>query len=125
VSDDFGGVTDRGGNLRFRRCNCDETGGWEAWHDRMPGTDAALHVTGSCTCPTPGYTLELRKHTPQGINPRDLLLELVTTEPTGVVPEVITQTPVDYHEQTEAEYDTVTIVPDGPSLPVRVASGAE
>jgi hypothetical protein len=120
-------IPDEGGNGdgTGSDCGCDETGGWQAWHDRMPGSDPTLHVTGFCTCPTPGYELELRAHTPPGFNPRDLLLDLIETKPTGQVPRVITQTPVDYHEPTDAEYDSVTIIPNGPSLPVRVVNGGE
>jgi hypothetical protein len=36
--------------------------------DRGPPT---LHVTGECEFPSGGFTLELRRHEPQGFNPRD------------------------------------------------------
>ena len=74
--------------------------------------DRDLHV------PTGGYTVELRPHEPQGINPRDLLLDKVVVEPTGPVPDVITDVEVRYEEITDVEYDTVTILPDGPSVEV-------
>jgi hypothetical protein len=89
----------------------------------MPGKPATLHVTGTCSCPTPGYALELQRHEPQGINPGDLLLRLVEDRPTGPQPEVITPTSVEYREETDARYESVSIVPDGPAgIPVREVS---
>lgn len=108
--------------------NCDSNGveAWDAWHDHMPGKAATLHVVGTCSCPTPGYTLELKLHEPQGINPRDLLLDLVETEPSGPQREVITPTQVEYREETETHYETVSILPDGPAgIQVREVSRAE
>ena len=103
--------------------DCGQGEGWEAWHDRMPGGPATLHVTGTLSCPRPGYEVVLERHEPQGINPRDLLLRLTETKPEGVQPEVITPVPVEYREETDASYDTVSIVPDGPaSIPVREVS---
>jgi hypothetical protein len=91
---------------------------WEAWHDRMPGAQATLHVTGRCEFPTSGYSVRLERHEPQGINPRDLLLDLVITEPTGPVTQVVTEEEVRYDEQTDLDYDSVTILPDGPTVNV-------
>jgi hypothetical protein len=85
----------------------------------MPGKPAALHVRGTCKCRTPGYSLELEPQEPQGINPRDFLLRLVETAPTGPQPEVITDTPVSFRRETDTSYDTVSIVPEGPvGIPV-------
>ena len=103
-------------------CNCND---WEAFHDQMPPGPATLRVTATCTCP-PGRTLELRKKEPQGINPRDLLLELVEIEQGGGGyrggggGESIE---LEYREDTDTEYDTVSILPDGPSgIEVQVVS---
>ena len=107
---------------------CDPNGveAWEAWHDRMPGKAATLHVVGTCICPTPGYTLELERHEPPGINERDLLLDLVQTDPTGPQPDVLHPTRVEYRDETDTRYDTVSILPDGPSgIPVREVSDVE
>lgn len=92
---------------------------WSAWHDHQPPGPQTLHVHGECEFPTEGYTVELRKHEPQGINPRDLLLDLIVYEPSGVVAQVITVEEVRYTEETDFEYDTVTILPDGPSIRVQ------
>ncbi|HEX8645478.1 MAG TPA: hypothetical protein VF715_01165, partial [Thermoleophilaceae bacterium] len=94
-------------------CKCDD---WMAVHDHMPPGPATLRVTASCTCP-PGRTLELRRKEPQGINPRDLLLELVEIEQEGGgyggggSDETAD---LEYREDTDVEYDTVSILPDGP-----------
>jgi hypothetical protein len=103
--------------------DCGEGQDWEAWHDRMPGGPATLHVTGTLSCPTPGYEIELKREEPQGINQRDLLLRLTETKPTGAQPEVITPVTVEYTEETDPSYDTVSIVPGGPGgIPVREVS---
>jgi hypothetical protein len=68
---------------------------------------------------TPGYKVELSRHEPQGVNPADLLLDLEVTEPSGAVPDVLTDVPVRYEEPTDIGFGTVTILPDGPTIPVR------
>jgi hypothetical protein len=90
---------------------------WYAWHNRQPPGPQTLYVTGVCTVPDTGWTVELRRHEPQGINPKVLLLDLVvrkseTYETTAVS--------VRYEEATDFIYDAVTILPDGPSIPVEV-----
>jgi hypothetical protein len=96
---------------------------WEAWHDRMPGKEPTLHVSGECEMPTPGYTLELRYKDPQGTNPRNLLLTLhIVGEPEGPQPEVLTWTPVTFALKTESQYETVTIIGVASAIPVRQVS---
>lgn len=96
-----------------------DCGGWEAWHDRQPPGPPVLHVRGQCLYSTTGYSVELKRREPQGINPRDLLLERVVHEPTGPVPQVLTTVDVAYQEETEGPYDTVTIVTDSVTVPVQ------
>ncbi|MGH2943595.1 MAG: hypothetical protein ACRDLN_12565 [Solirubrobacteraceae bacterium] len=91
---------------------------WSAVHDKEPPGPFTLRVTGACTMPTPGYTVELCRHEPQGIDPRDLLLDRVVTPPTGIQPQVLDTVDVRFEEQTDADYDTVTILPDGPTIEV-------
>jgi len=94
---------------------------WHAIHDRMPPGPATLRVTAKCKCPEGGGKLELRRKEPQGINPRDLLLELVDIEGEGG--SYAGDCPVEYREDTDASYDTVSIVPDGPAgIPVEEVS---
>lgn len=48
---------------------------WTAICDRMPPGPARLHVYGRCS--GGGARLALKRHEPQGINPYELILELV------------------------------------------------
>jgi Domain of unknown function (DUF6438) len=91
---------------------------WHAAHDHQPHGPAVLRVIGMCQFPTAGWSVELRRHEPQGMDPRELLLDRVVYEPQGPAAEVITDIEVRYEELTALEYETVTILPDGPSIPV-------
>jgi hypothetical protein len=93
---------------------------WEAWHNRRPGAPPTLIVTGKCKFPDESYQAKLRRREPQGINPKDLLLELIVTEEPGWE-EMELSLEVRYEEQTDFEYDTVTILPDVVTVPVKVA----
>jgi hypothetical protein len=95
---------------------------WEAIHDRMPKSEPTLRVTGECMMPTPGYDCGLRVREPQGINPRDLLLELIVVEPNDTRPAVITPCTINFELKTSAEYDTVSIIDVEPSIPVQEVS---
>jgi hypothetical protein len=91
----------------------------EAWIDLMPGKPHSIHVSGICICPTSGYSAELQRDARQGINTFDLILDLVVEAPKGEAEDVITPVPVDYREETDLRYKTVSIRPDGPSgIPV-------
>ena len=103
-------------------CWVGEDESWEAWHDFMPGSPPTLHVIGVRTCPTPGFTLTLEPAEPQGANPRDYILRIVEREPTEAVQEVVTTTEIRYREDTETRYDTVSIVPGGPTIDVKITS---
>jgi hypothetical protein len=96
--------------------------GWKAWHHRMPGQPATLHVVGQCTFPTEGFTVQLKPVVPQGSNPKTYLLERIVREPQGPVPLVMTVEAFEYREQTDAQYDEVQILPDGVSIPVKEVS---
>jgi hypothetical protein len=95
---------------------------WKAWHDRQPIGPATLHVTGKCTFPTSGYSVELKPAKPQGINPKIYLLQKIVHAPTGPTNDVKTPVSVDYKEKTEAHYDEVSILPDGVKVPVKEVS---
>lgn len=94
---------------------------WLAIHDLMPGHPAKLTVTGTCTFPTLGYTVKLRRSQPQGINPLALLLDKIVTPPSGPAGDVVTDVQVRYEEVTDVMYETVTIMPGGPSIKVENA----
>jgi hypothetical protein len=87
---------------------------WKAAY--MKGT---LMVVGWCTFPSSGWSMELRHAEPQGANPKDLLLERVVGLQEGYQANVLKAIEVEYEEKTDIEYDTVTIVPDGPTVEVQ------
>ena len=83
---------------------------------RLPVDRPQLVVSAVCAV-RGGERLELRRLDPQGINPADLLLELV------VLPSPFPDGPrssevriIDV--EPDANYKTVTVLPDGPTLPV-------
>ena len=92
---------------------------WSAWHDHQPPGPPVLHVRGECEFPTAGYSVELRRREPQGINPKDLLLNRIVHEPSGPVAQVVTVVEASYREETDFEYEKVTILPDGVSVSVK------
>jgi hypothetical protein len=71
---------------------------WSAWHDHQP---SVLHVRGECEFPTAGYSVELRRREPQGINPKDLVLNRMVQEPSGPVAQVVTVVEARYREETD------------------------
>lgn len=85
---------------------------WSAIHDHMPGPDKqwVTRVQGTVTTPTSDWTAELRRREPQGINPWDLLLDLIVTPPSGSSNDVVTDIPVTFEEPGEFEYDSVTVI---------------
>lgn len=89
---------------------------------RRPPGPGVLRVEGACTFATTGFEVSLLRHEPQGFNPRDLLLDLVVEppDPDDFVGQAFTTVPVSYQETTEADLDTVTILPDGVSIEVRL-----
>ncbi|HEX2202637.1 MAG TPA: hypothetical protein VHG91_05050 [Longimicrobium sp.] len=101
--------------------NAGDCSDWNAWHDQQPGGPATLYVTGRCTFPTAGYTVELRPMPGHG-DDRVLNLQRVVTEPTGAVPQVITTVDVRYEEATDTEYRSVVIHPGGIRLELAVVS---
>ncbi len=102
----------KGGTIRCQK--------WEAFHDFMPGTTPTLRVTGVCYTPTPGYTIKLVPASPQGINPKILILNKVVTPPKGIVPQVITKVDVRYEKKTKTKYTHVQIEPDGKQIKVQI-----
>ena len=71
--------------------------GWKAMHNFMSGSQSpTLHVTGTCTFPTDGYSVRLERAEPQGVNPAVLLLDRVVTAPSDVVAQVVSEEVVNY-----------------------------
>jgi hypothetical protein len=96
--------------------------GWKAWHDNQPPGPATLHVAGECTFPTTGYSVELKPHTPQGINPSIYLMDRIVQEPSGNVGQKVTVVKVHYREVTNAKYSEIHIVTDDVHIPVKEVS---
>jgi hypothetical protein len=94
---------------------------WTAVHDRMPGKAPALRVAGSCTFPSTGYSASLKRHEPQGINPWELMLDLVVTPPDIDQP-AVTEIAVEYVEETDYAYKTVSIIGYESGIPVQDVS---
>lgn len=92
---------------------------WSAWHEHRPSGPPVLHVRGECQFPSAGYSVELRRSASQGMNPKELLLDRVVSEPDGPAAAVITVKQASYCEETDFEYDMVTVLPDGVSIRVQ------
>ena len=95
---------------------------WRAIHNLEPGGPGSLIVGGVCILPSAGHRVELERQAPQGINPKDLLLRLVRHEPSGPSAHALTDVEVRYVEETDFPFDSVTILPDGPSVTVERAA---
>jgi hypothetical protein len=94
-------------------------GAWGAVQSHRPPNSQVLYVVGRCVFPTAGYWVDLRRHGSQGSNPKDLLLELVVHANDG--PRERTVVEASYSEETDFQYDTVTILPDEVSVGVQEA----
>lgn len=95
---------------------------WYAWRNEMPPGPASFHVTGTVHAPTPGYRASLRPASPQGINPAELILDLVIEPLPGVWPQVVTPLSVRYDDPTPGvAYQGVLVrEPDGDAIHVEV-----
>ncbi len=70
---------------------------WMAVDNQEP-PGRRFYVTGKVVVSTAGYSVTLKKRSPQGINPEVLLLDLEITRPTGMVAQVITTEEPRYEE---------------------------
>ena len=87
---------------------------WTATHDHGPQAGHRLNIRGTCTCPTPGYTLGLSLADEQSDNPRELVLRFEAIPPgqNNPVEQVETDCHVEFGESNVANYDTITIQGD-------------
>jgi hypothetical protein len=99
-----------------------DTTGWYAWMGRMPAGPASFHVTGVVHLPSPGYQARLVRAAPQGINPRELILDLQVTPLPGFWPQVITPASVRFDEDAAGIDYTGVLVrePDGDAVHLEV-----
>lgn len=78
--------------------------------DARPGHPHNLTVEGDIEVPTTGFKVHLHRAAPQGINPLDLILDVVAEGPHGPAGDVVLKTRVRYHEHpAKAEYTQLTI----------------
>lgn len=83
---------------------------FKAWIDRAPGAPPRLIMTGDVRVPTNGWQARLTRRSPQGINPKILILDVSAQQPAGVVKEGITTIPLRYEESPpQDEYGQVMI----------------
>ena len=89
-----------------------------------PPAPRLLVVEGGCTFPSSGYEVDLVRHEPQGTVAEDLLLDLAVEGPgpDDIVLPVVTTYPVRYEDASDVWFDTVTVLPDGPSIRVEQIS---
>lgn len=95
---------------------------WYAWWNRMPPGPASFHVTGTVVMPTPGYDVRLEPASPQGINPKDLILDLKISARPGMWPQVVTNMSVRYDQEPfKGQYESVLIrLPSGEGIQLEV-----
>jgi hypothetical protein len=83
---------------------------FKAWIDRAPGGPPKLVMTGDVRVPTNGWQARLTKRSPQGINPKILILDVSAHQPAGAAQEEITTIPLRYEESPpQDEYGQVMI----------------
>ncbi len=94
---------------------------WSAWIDRMPGPGAVptLHVQGQCAFRVVGYRVEVNPHVPAGADPNVYLLDLTVHSPTGPGVPGVGSEKVSYATSVADKYQTVLLLPDRITVPVR------
>jgi hypothetical protein len=93
---------------------------WRASQKEVKWGGSVLRVTGKCRI-LPGYSVELRRMSPQGINPRACVLVVQIHRPLWRRGHADTMTvkEIEYSETTGSVFDTVLIMPDGVEIPVQ------
>ena len=99
-----------------------ETAHWYAWLSKMPPGPTTFHVSGVAYLPTPGFTTQLVRAAPQGINPKELILDFKVAPLPGLWPPVVTIAPLRFDESAPGiEYEGVLIrEPDGDAVHIEV-----
>jgi len=83
---------------------------FKAWIDRAPGGLPKLVMVGDVRVPTDGWQARLTKRSPQGINPKILILDVAAEQPAGAAQQEITTIPLRYEESPpQDEYGQVMI----------------
>ncbi len=82
---------------------------WTAVHDALDGIETPVKVYGSCTCPSPGYTLRLERSGQDSGDPAHLRLTFTVEPPSEEMPELLTPCGVEYEEPSTTPIERVTI----------------
>lgn len=91
-------------------CHGATTRNWHAWVNLQPGSDRSLHVKGTVDVNSGGWQARLTKRSPQGFNPRILLLDLHVTPPSGPTILPMLSLDVRYDERNAGNtYDRVEV----------------
>jgi hypothetical protein len=110
----IGTVGQRGVIVSDIRCDA-----WEAVHERVPGKDNALTVTGVCHAPQPGWSFALRRVEAEGGDPRELRLRLEAEGPQEA-PAQRSDVAVEFVTFIDDDIDRVTIEGIAGPIPVDV-----
>jgi hypothetical protein len=86
------------------------------WKALQPRGAGKLMVRGWCTYPGSGWSMELVRRDSE--QPGELVLERVVAFDEARHSRTVKAVEAEYVEETETDYDTVTIVPDGVTIEV-------
>ncbi|HMO30792.1 hypothetical protein [Enterovirga sp.] len=93
----------------------------EAWISKRPGSPVTLFVTGELEVPTGGWKTKSTAASPQGINPKIIIVDVEAIRPTGIVNQMISRVPFRYEESPPKEdYTNATVRHDGQEHTVEV-----
>jgi hypothetical protein len=100
-----------------------ECHGWKAVLDCLPPEPPRLRVSGTCSCS--GQKLQLKRHEPQGINPDELILDLIEVHDDESASREAVDQVVQFREKYQdtepiSKYRTVLIMPGSIRLAVDV-----
>ena len=94
---------------------------FRAWIDHMPGSGPRLIVIGEMQVPTTGWHVRLTRRSPQGFNPKILILDVSAEKPHGMAGQMVTTIPLRYEEHPpQHDYTQVTIANGGDSVTIGV-----
>ncbi|MDX2277560.1 MAG: hypothetical protein NW206_19090 [Hyphomonadaceae bacterium] len=81
---------------------------WEA--ELVAGASPTLTIAGELDLPTPGYGVSLTRNDNEAADAAEAVLTLAFIQPSGIVAQVVTATPVHYFGPAKASYASVRIV---------------
>jgi hypothetical protein len=87
------------------------------WKALQPSGGGKIVVRGWCTFPGSGWSMELVRR--DSDDPSELVLERVVAFDADRQAKTVKAIEAEYVEETEMEYDTVTILPEGSTIEVQ------